>query len=221
MAISEQLSKEIGYIAGAIGGLTIIVTTIVRVRKWFLENKEKVDKLLALPAALEAQQKTIDDIKKQVMPDGGKPFADMMFDRFSEIEGMQGVMRAHLEIPVFEADRECNFTYASPALCQMFGMSVDDVMFKGWTMAIEDDDQRETIIRDWKKVAEVGKNYRTTVTIINQNNQKKYRLTMIITFVRDQAHQVIKFIGYVQAKEEIIQRRTRRKAETENLGGES
>jgi PAS domain S-box-containing protein len=102
-------------------------------------------------------KKQIEGIQAELTNDSGKSTKDIVnriekkLDRVSA--GLDFSFALH-EKAVWQCDSYGNCTKASPALCEMFGMTEAEMLGFGWMLAIDTQEERSHVSDEWKKAVE-------------------------------------------------------------------
>lgn len=115
------------------------------------------------------------EIRDQFYNNGGSTLRDVIDRSFSEvtrtlrlIEMNFGVLWEHWDVPSYKCDADGMCISANNALCDLYGMSREEMLGTGWTAAIKDSDQRANAWRHWQESRRDGLPYVDSYTIINQ-----------------------------------------------------
>lgn len=119
------------------------------------------------------------DLRKELKPNGGASSFDILRQIQKDVETLKdngamnlGRFRAQMmadEKPIWESDAKGRTVWANPALCQVFGRSMDEFTGSNWINIIEEKD-RERVIREWESAIEDVRTFRLRYNVLGRND---------------------------------------------------
>lgn len=110
----------------------------------------------------------------ELMPNGGKSLNDAVRRTEAKLDAGLRFSATLQDIPTWEADAAGKCVWASPALCQLFGLSQSDMLHSGWLDAIATQEEREKISREWATSLKHQIPFSATFTILNRSTGECY-----------------------------------------------
>lgn len=110
----------------------------------------------------------------ELMPNGGKSLNDAVRRTEAKLDAGLRFSATLQDIPTWEADAAGKCVWASPALCQLFGLSQSDMLHSGWLDAIATQEEREKISREWATALKHQIPFSAVYTIHNRSTGEHY-----------------------------------------------
>lgn len=126
-------------IFGIFGGAWLKRWIIKRINKWYDHFKRNRDQWQLFTTH------SIDEIKKQVFPNGG----NSLYDKVLDIKFGQRVTWEALKVAMWESDKNGKVIYVTPGLCHLIGCNTEDVLNNSWINRVVYDD-RERVFKSWQ-----------------------------------------------------------------------
>lgn len=115
-------------------------------------------------------------LQTEFTPNGGSSFRDSINRIERKIDKVNAGLHFGITLrdeAVWECDPEGHCRWASPALCQMFGMAQQDMTGFGWLEVIASQDERAKVGREWLEAVERRIPYAAQYTIHNRHTGEK------------------------------------------------
>jgi PAS domain S-box-containing protein len=133
-------------------------------------------------------------------PDGSSSLVDEIKRIDLTLQLTKERLLAHLDfsqMPVFECAVNGLYTHANSAICELFGLSFEDMMGKGWLEGIEPSDRLPTY-KAWMDaiIAEIP--YETTYHVRNAKTGKRINCIAVAFPLRDVSGAIIAYFGTVK-----------------------
>ena len=126
----------------------------------------------------------VDTILKELTPNGGGSIKDAvtaMREDVKKLKANVAVLRDGLRFSlglqptaVFETDETGRCTNASPALCDMFGMTHEEMLGLGWLAAIHSAEERDRAWLNWRSAVESGVPYKDRYLVHNARTGERF-----------------------------------------------
>ena len=110
-------------------------------------------------------------------------------------------MREASTIATFECDLSGKSTFHNRALCELFGLSNEEMCHNGWLEAV-DPAHRERVYDEWYSAVEKHLPYEAEYTIVNVRNGKHINATAYARPMKSSNGQIIGYFGTVIPKPE-------------------
>ena len=200
---TKIILENIATITAAVTGITIIWTATVKGRAKGAELKLKFDSLFELPDRFLSIEETLGAVKKEVLPNGGTSFRDVILDRVATLAALNKITRETLKIAIYECDETGKTSEVNESLCNIFGLSKEEMLQNGWLYSIPEK-ERELVWKNWMFAVENKCPYRASYRIINQQDKKAYLIhTSASPITNDDGSRVLRYIGSITSVEEI------------------
>lgn len=181
--ISELVST---FILGG-GGLCTALLAYFGVWKkiiqpWMKASAEKRDKMNNVVAHVEDIVTKLDKVSKELMPNGGGSIKDQVKQISEDIKTIMIERDATFYLskePMFKSDGNGYYSSVNHAMCQLCGVSENELLGLGWLnyIALEDKDR---VWEEWENIMESGKEISLYYSVKNP-------LTMELMFVKCKA----------------------------------
>ena len=149
---------------------------------------------------LEKQNAQLARIEGQLLTNGGGSLRDKI-DATHRLVLIAAARSRFLIAESSHATYECNLdgqcTYASPALCAMFGLTEHEMMGNGWQQAIKEE-ELQTVRESWKRAIDQDFPYEQNYTVVHRRHAKEYKLHTSMKVVRDGYGKPIAYHGKVE-----------------------
>lgn len=100
------------------------------------------------------------------------------------------------KIGLFECDKDGDCTWVNKALCEIFGMTSEEILGHGWVAAIIED-QRSKVFAEWMNSVKNDFPFTWQYNIINKESGENIRIAVTSITVRDDHGEPILFFGSV------------------------
>lgn len=132
----------------------------------------------------EALHVKVDSILKELTPNGGGSIKDAVTSMRNDVKMLKAnvsILRDGLRFSlglqpsaVFETDEHGRCTNASPALCDMFGKTHEEMLGLGWLSAIESAEGRDRAWTNWRSAVESGVPYKDRYLVHNERTGERF-----------------------------------------------
>lgn len=161
-----------------------------KVRKWYLYISEFIE-------SVRVSKADITDIKKNVMPNVGKPLDDKI-TRIAEmveiIGGRQSAMLHEAVSPMYELDANGYLIDVNRAWCNLTGLDKDEALGEGWEKVIHNEDLYK--LREWgESYVESGVSFSGEFRIVNYKTKEVFNVRSTSTKCFNKEHEVILILG--------------------------
>lgn len=129
----------------------------------------------------------VDAILKEFIPNGGGSLKDQvtsMRDDVKKLKANVAVLRDGLRFSlglqptaVFESNESGRCTNASPALCEMFGMTHEEMLGLGWLAAVDSAEERDRAWLNWRSAVDSGMPYKDRYLVHNGKTGERFHVT--------------------------------------------
>lgn len=126
----------------------------------------------------------VDTILKEMTPNGGGSLKDAVNAMRTDVQKLKAgvaILRDGLRFSlglqptaVFETDETGRCTNASPALCDMFGKTHEEMLGLGWLSAIESAEGRDRVWVNWRSAVESGMPYKDRYLVHNEKTGERF-----------------------------------------------
>ena len=144
--------------------------------------------VLAWSAFVYRVYKRVRKIHELLTPNGGTSLADQIRDiRDEQIVGTmrQQIVWANLEVGYYECDTNGMCVYANQKLCDLFGLSHEQMKGNGWLKAISGTDERSKVWRDWQSALKHELPYEACYKVRNQINGEVFKCRTVAYICRN------------------------------------
>lgn len=152
----------------------------------FKKMKKKIKPFFNSTAEIELLNKKLDLICKELTPNGGSSLKDKINKIEAEIKKNTSVTESIFNrqrwifntnpIPVFEADKDGNFTWANNSYLTLTGFSIENVIKKGWINSLHEKD-REDFLVSWYHAVKDSRNFeRFALFVDSKGNPNRCRV---------------------------------------------
>lgn len=198
------------------GGFATALIAIIKLysilKKWYNEAKEKRENLSKAIAHIDTIALNLQEVSKELKPNGGGSIKDQIKQIAIDVKTICVERDATFLLskePMFKNDEHGYCVLANNALCQLYGVSQEQLLGLGWLNHIIEED-KERIKEEWLNVIETGTEIASYYTIINQVTDEeipvKYR-----AIINKHNGRIISAIGNV---EKIATKKTMHKLKT-------
>lgn len=116
------------------------------------------------------------EVHKQLSPNSGSSLHDAVVRIRDRVEILITGHRFILSMGQ-EATWECDVNgacrWASPQLCEMFGLSLDEMLGQGWLSAIDGQTERARVRREWEEAVAGNIPYQVEYRIVNKRTHER------------------------------------------------
>lgn len=140
-------------------------------------------------------------IYEQLTPNGGSSLADKINkikDKVTISEMRQQIVWANLAIGYYECNKEGECTYANNNLCEMFGLSPEQMKGKGWLRAIDGEEERLKVWQIWQNAIKNHLPYEVHYKIRNRKTQEVINCITTAYTCLDDKNEAIYYFGTVE-----------------------
>ena len=156
------------------GGFATALIAIIKLysilKKWHNEAKEKRENLQKAIAHIDTIALNLQEVSKELKPNGGGSIKDQIKQIAIDVKTICVERDATFLLskePMFKNDERGYCILANNALCQLYGVSQEQMLGLGWLNYIMEED-KERIKEEWFNVIETGTEIASYYTIINQ-----------------------------------------------------
>ena len=156
------------------GGLATALIAIIKLysilKKWHNEAKEKRENLKKAITHIDTIALNLQEVSKELKPNGGGSIKDQIKQIAIDVKTICVERDATFLLskePMFKNDEHGYCILANNALCQLYGVSQEQLLGLGWLNYIIEED-KERIKEEWVNVIETGTEIASYYTIINQ-----------------------------------------------------
>ncbi len=198
------------------GGLATALIAIIKLysilKRQYDKAKERSENLSKAIAHIDIIALNLQEVSKELKPNGGGSIKDQVKQIATDVKTICVERDATFLLskePMFKNDEHGYCILANNALCQLYGVSQEQLLGLGWLNYIIEED-KERIKEEWLNVIETGTEISSYYTIINQVTDEevpvKYR-----AIINKHNGKIISAIGNV---EKIATKKTMHKLKT-------
>lgn len=198
------------------GGLATALIAIIKLysilKRQYDKAKERSENLSKAIAHIDIIALNLQEVSKELKPNGGGSIKDQVKQIATDVKTICVERDATFLLskePMFKNDEHGYCILANNALCQLYGVSQEQLLGLGWLNYISEED-KERIKEEWLNVIETGTEIASYYTIINQVTDEevpvKYR-----AIINKHNGRIISAIGNV---EKIATKKTMHKLKT-------
>lgn len=157
-----------GGLATAVLAMWGLWTKILK--PWFKKSREKRENLSKAIAHIDTIALNLQEVSKELKPNGGGSIKDQIKQIAIDVKTLCVERDATFLLskePMFKNDEHGYCILANNALCQLYGVSQEQLLGLGWLNYIIEED-KERIKEEWFNVIETGTEIASYYTIINQ-----------------------------------------------------
>jgi PAS domain S-box-containing protein len=155
----------------------------------------------------------VDTILKELTPNGGGSIKDAVTSMREDVRKLKtnvAVLRDGLRFSlglqptaVFETDAHGLCTNASPALCDMFGKTHEEMIGLGWLAAIHSAEERDRAWVNWRSAVESGVPYKDRYLIHNEKTGERFYAESRAVASKTDDGKVAYFFGSVEKEQPV------------------
>lgn len=169
-------------------------------RVWLGGARRVLDTLATHGRQLETIERTLREIGAELRPNGGSSLRDAV-DRTHRAATVANLRSLHvvglLHRAAFECDPDGQLSYASPALCELWGMSASEMRGKGWLRGVHDL-ERADVDRQWLDDIHNGRPYAHEYVVVNQRTGQRCRVRSRADAVGGAPGEPLLYVGVVE-----------------------
>ena len=175
---TEYVSEHAGVITSVLAAITAIGVAIRALIKLYRARRAQVLEVLEMPGKMTTQ------------------FTDV-HGQLSVLKAFGDVTREALRVATWECDTKGYCIEASPALCDLFGQTKEQMLGRGWLESIPNNTERDEAWGAWSDSVNNHIPYRDHYPVRNlRTGTIKHCATTSVT-VHDAEGAVVRYIGYV------------------------
>jgi len=170
--VEQSLSSLILTAGGVAGGL-ISIYKLGQILKPYV--KRIFDSMFGTRKLLEQLNKRLEEIQKEVRPNGGSSMRDVI----NRVEAMiliqdqrQRAMVADAEHGIFEADASGRCTHVNRTYCRLVGRTPQELLGYGWINSVAAED-RERVDREWAQAIAEEREFESEYTAVTPDGEEK------------------------------------------------
>lgn len=174
LANTESMTHLLQTLVIGGGGFATALIAIIKLysilKKWHNEAKEKRENLNKAISHIEVISFQLQEVSKELKPNGGGSIKDQVKQIATDVKTICVERDATFLLskePMFKNDEHGYCILANNALCQLYGVSQEQLLGLGWLNYIIEED-KERIKEEWVNVIETGTEIASYYTIINQ-----------------------------------------------------
>lgn len=153
-----------------------------------------------LTERMNAQDKLLEFIKSELSFNGGGSTKDLAKNSY-ELALSSNMRTKHIIMinptPMYECDKEGKFILANTALCELFGLSEQEILNNGWLAAISPED-RHTCWENYQHSIKSDIPFEWVYTVVNYKTHERIRCKTEMTVLRDAKGKPVIYQGYVE-----------------------
>ena len=156
------------------GGLATALIAIIKLysilKRQYDKAKERSENLSKAIAHIDIIALNLQEVSKELKPNGGGSIKDQVKQIATDVKTICVERDATFLLskePMFKNDEHGYCILANNALCQLYGVSQEQLLGLGWLNYIIEED-KERIKEEWLNVIETGTEIASYYTIINQ-----------------------------------------------------
>ena len=203
LANTESMTHLLQTLVIGGGGFATALIAIIKLysilKKWHNEAKEKRENLQKAIVHIDTIALNLQEVSKELKPNGGGSIKDQIKQIATDVKTICVERDATFLLskePMFKNDDRGYCILANNALCQLYGVSQEQMLGLGWLNYIMEED-KERIKEEWMNVIETGTEISSYYTIINQVTDEevpvKYR-----AIINKHNGEIISAIGNVE-----------------------
>lgn len=175
----QVATENATLITSILAAIAAVIAAIKGAIKLYSVKRAQINELLELPAKLKTEISTI-------------------ITRLNGLEQMGAITRSALDVASWECDPSGYCVEASPALCEIFGLTREEMLGRGWLEAIERSNEREAAWNEWARSVSSHIPYRHDYNITNQRTGKTAHYTTTSRTILDADGEVVRYVGFVR-----------------------
>lgn len=184
--------EKIGAILTAITG-TLALSAVLH--KWAKEQITKRDQLVQTRKNIELAVAEIPKMGEQLTRS-----LDALTQQIAIIRYRQNTADRHNEICTFFCEPDGKCQEVSQALCNLFGLSEDEMLGFGWAKPIEDNPKHIAV---WKAAVDNDYPYADEYIINNVTTRRRFRCQVAADIIRNTRGEALGYCGCVKVLEEL------------------
>lgn len=153
-----------------------------------------------LTERMDKQDKELAFIRGELTFNGGGSTKDFAKNSY-ELAVISNMRTKHIiminPIPMYECDKEGHCILANTALCELFGLSEQEILGNGWLSAIAPED-RQACWENYQNSIKSDIPYEWVYTVVNYKTHQRTRCKTEMTVLRDVKGKPVLFQGYVE-----------------------
>lgn len=191
-----------------VGLLMTFLTPVILYFSRKIKNKLKpLDDLMDQWPSLKEELKklndinsTINTIKLELQPNGGSSIKDKinMIEEHLTLANLRWrLLNTGNPIAVFECDEKGMITFANPAMVELFGLTEEELLGKGWLKALLDQEKRQEVWQSWDDAIKQDIPYEDYFTIKNAKTGKSVKCKATAIAHRTRKNKIIGYYGTI------------------------
>lgn len=204
MELSQYFDNWWAKGAGILAALLVWVGRTKNVLNFFSKCCASVKRFFTfqriLTERMDKQDKELAFIRSELTFNGGGSTKDFAKNSY-ELAAISNVRAKHIiminPVPMYECDKEGKCILANTALCELFGLSEQEMLGNGWLSAIAPED-RQQCWEHFQHSIKLDIPYEWNYTVVNYKTHKRLRCKTEVTVLRDVKGKPILFQGYVE-----------------------
>ncbi len=180
------------------GGFVWIIRPIRDLIKQTSENNKKIEKIINV-----LDEKVIpfmSSMTHEFSPNSGKSIKDQInrIDNATRLAELRSKLIASnlITTGAIEFDGRGEATWVNKAICELFGMSYDQMLGKGWLSAVQDEKRLE-VWEDWVTNIEYGIPYEGDFTIHNKQTLEDFTVRLTVVSHKSVDGNILAYYGTV------------------------
>lgn len=156
------------------GGLATALIASIKLysilKKWYNESKEKRERFIKAISNIENISLQLQEVTKELKPNGGGTIKDQVKQIAHDVKTICVERDATFLLSkeaMFKNNEQGYCILANNSLCQLYGVSQEQLLGLGWLNYIMEED-KERIKEEWLNIIETGTEIASYYTIINQ-----------------------------------------------------
>jgi PAS domain S-box-containing protein len=188
--IATAVTTACGAIAAVIGLHFKVVVPAAKNIRHLVEVVPKIDVIIA-----------------ELTPNGGGSIKDRIRRIDESVRSMEyrhRFVQDCLDVGVYECDKDGMSVFCNEALCELFGLSLEETLGTGWLAAIVDEDRQRTW-DIWQSATRAGIPYSHSYHVINQRSNERIKVRTKAYAVKMPNGEVASYQGTIWRDDDVDQ----------------
>ena len=198
LALLQTIIIGAGGLATAILAVWGLWSKILK--PWFKESREKREALSKAIVHIEDISEKLEKVSKELQPNGGGSIKDQVKQIANDVKIIRVERDATFYLskePMIKTDGEGHCISANYAICNLFGISQNEMLGLGWLNSIQESD-RARVKQEWENIIESGSEISTYFSIKNPITEEIIHLKYKAIINKDNENTIVSIIGTVE-----------------------
>ncbi len=147
-------------------------------------------------------------VNKELRPNGGQSLTDKVNAIRTQVlilESRGRAVWAADDTPTYECDGHGQCIWSSAKLCELFGLTFEEMLGNGWLAAVHGAEERKRVHDNWREAVEAGTPYEDVYQIFNRKTHESFLVRTYTTASKDVTGAIVRYFGVVVKSPEVAE----------------